>query len=160
MQRGNVGRLRSADQRGEIPQLLPTHSNVHNAKHRFDRIIPMPDRLIAVFDLGGVLIDWNPRHLYRKLFHGDAAMEHSWRPSAPSPGTPSKMPDERSPKPAPPSSSSTPPRRLDRCLVPASARNGDGAHPRHRRHPRASYALAGFLSTLSVTGPPKLSLYP
>jgi 2-haloacid dehalogenase len=37
----------------------------------------MPDRLIAVFDLGGVLIDWNPRHLYRKLFDGDdAAMEH------------------------------------------------------------------------------------
>jgi 2-haloacid dehalogenase len=32
---------------------------------------------IAVFDLGGVLIDWNPRYLYRKLFAGDgAAMEH------------------------------------------------------------------------------------
>jgi 2-haloacid dehalogenase len=31
---------------------------------------------IAVFDLGGVLIDWNPRYLYRKLFNGDdAAME-------------------------------------------------------------------------------------
>jgi len=29
----------------------------------------------AVFDLGGVLIDWNPRHLYRKLFADDAAME-------------------------------------------------------------------------------------
>lgn len=30
----------------------------------------------VVFDLGGVLIDWNPRHLYRKLFGGDsAAME-------------------------------------------------------------------------------------
>ena len=30
-----------------------------------------------VFDLGGVLIDWDPRHLYRKLFAGDeAAMEH------------------------------------------------------------------------------------
>jgi 2-haloacid dehalogenase len=30
-----------------------------------------------VFDLGGVLLDWNPRHLYRKLFPGDeAAMEH------------------------------------------------------------------------------------
>lgn len=29
-----------------------------------------------VFDLGGVVIDWNPRHLYRKLFPGDeAAME-------------------------------------------------------------------------------------
>lgn len=29
-----------------------------------------------VFDLGGVLLDWNPRHLYRKLFDGDdAAME-------------------------------------------------------------------------------------
>ena len=24
-----------------------------------------------MFDLGGVLIDWNPRHLYRKLFAGD-----------------------------------------------------------------------------------------
>ena len=37
----------------------------------------MPKRSIAVFDLGGVLIDWNPRYLYRKLFNGDeAAMEH------------------------------------------------------------------------------------
>jgi 2-haloacid dehalogenase len=34
-------------------------------------------RSIAVFDLGGVLIDWDPRHLYRKLFAGgEAAMEH------------------------------------------------------------------------------------
>lgn len=30
----------------------------------------------GIFDLGGVLIDWNPRHLYRKLFAGDdVAME-------------------------------------------------------------------------------------
>lgn len=30
-----------------------------------------------VFDLGGVLVDWNPRHLYRKLFPGDeSGMEH------------------------------------------------------------------------------------
>jgi 2-haloacid dehalogenase len=35
-----------------------------------------PQRRVVVFDLGGVLIDWNPRHLYRKLFAGDeAAME-------------------------------------------------------------------------------------
>lgn len=27
----------------------------------------------VVFDLGGVLIDWNPRYLYRKLFAGDEA---------------------------------------------------------------------------------------
>jgi len=34
-------------------------------------------RLVAVFDLGGVLVDWNPRHLYRKLFEGDErGMEH------------------------------------------------------------------------------------
>ena len=34
-------------------------------------------RSTVIFDLGGVLIDWNPRHLYRKLFPGDeAAMEH------------------------------------------------------------------------------------
>jgi 2-haloacid dehalogenase len=35
-----------------------------------------PDRPNAVvFDLGGVLIDWNPRHLYRSLFDDEAAME-------------------------------------------------------------------------------------
>lgn len=28
-----------------------------------------------VFDLGGVLIDWNPRHLYRKVFADEAVME-------------------------------------------------------------------------------------
>lgn len=37
----------------------------------------MTKRSVAVFDLGGVLIDWNPRYLYRKLFDGDdAAMEY------------------------------------------------------------------------------------
>jgi hypothetical protein len=35
------------------------------------------DRGTVVFDLGGVLIDWDPRHLYRKLFAGkEAAIEH------------------------------------------------------------------------------------
>jgi 2-haloacid dehalogenase len=29
----------------------------------------------VVFDLGGVLLDWNPRHLYRKLFDDEDAME-------------------------------------------------------------------------------------
>ena len=30
-----------------------------------------------IFDIGGVLVDWNPRHLYRALFDGDeAATEH------------------------------------------------------------------------------------
>jgi 2-haloacid dehalogenase len=35
-----------------------------------------PRRSVVVFDLGGVLLQWDPRHLYRKLFAGDeAAME-------------------------------------------------------------------------------------
>jgi 2-haloacid dehalogenase len=35
------------------------------------------NRTVAVFDLGGVLIDWDPRYLYCKLFDGDdCAMEH------------------------------------------------------------------------------------
>jgi 2-haloacid dehalogenase len=39
--------------------------------------MPRPSPAVAVFDLGGVLIDWNPRHLYRKVFGDDeAAMEH------------------------------------------------------------------------------------
>jgi 2-haloacid dehalogenase len=36
----------------------------------------MTQRSIVIFDLGGVLIDWDPRHLYRRLFAGDLiAME-------------------------------------------------------------------------------------
>jgi 2-haloacid dehalogenase len=39
--------------------------------------LALAKRDIAIFDLGGVLLDWNPRHLFRKLFAGDeAAMEH------------------------------------------------------------------------------------
>jgi len=30
---------------------------------------------ILVFDLGGVLIDWNPRHLYRKLIPNESELE-------------------------------------------------------------------------------------
>jgi 2-haloacid dehalogenase len=29
----------------------------------------------VIFDIGGVLLDWNPRHLYRKLFVDEAEME-------------------------------------------------------------------------------------
>jgi len=29
----------------------------------------------VVFDIGGVLLDWNPRHLYRRLFTDEAEME-------------------------------------------------------------------------------------
>lgn len=29
----------------------------------------------VVFDIGGVLLDWDPRHLYRKVFDDEAAME-------------------------------------------------------------------------------------
>jgi 2-haloacid dehalogenase len=36
-----------------------------------------PDRNVVIFDIGGVLVDWDPRHLYRKLFPGnEPAMEH------------------------------------------------------------------------------------
>ena len=31
---------------------------------------------VVIFDLGGVLIDWDPRHLYRKLIDDDGEMEH------------------------------------------------------------------------------------
>jgi 2-haloacid dehalogenase len=37
--------------------------------------ISAAQRRIVVFDLGGVLLQWDPRHLYRKLFADEAAME-------------------------------------------------------------------------------------
>jgi 2-haloacid dehalogenase len=37
----------------------------------------MPDKIdTLIFDLGGVLIDWNPRHLYKKLFADEGEMEY------------------------------------------------------------------------------------
>jgi 2-haloacid dehalogenase len=36
----------------------------------------MPSHIeVVVFDLGGVLLDWNPRYLYSQLFNDDSAME-------------------------------------------------------------------------------------
>lgn len=41
---------------------------------------PQPVIDTVIFDLGGVLIDWNPRYLFRKLFGADVvAMEHFLR---------------------------------------------------------------------------------
>ena len=37
--------------------------------------MPTAPPTAVVFDLGGVLIDWNPRYLYRKLFDDETAME-------------------------------------------------------------------------------------
>jgi 2-haloacid dehalogenase len=36
----------------------------------------MPQGPAVVFDFGGVLLEWNPRHLYRKLFDDEVEMEH------------------------------------------------------------------------------------
>jgi 2-haloacid dehalogenase len=36
---------------------------------------PERRRPIPVFDVGGVLLDWDPRHLYRKVFADEAAVE-------------------------------------------------------------------------------------
>lgn len=33
--------------------------------------MPVKNETAVVFDLGGVLIDWNPRYLYRTIFDGD-----------------------------------------------------------------------------------------
>ena len=47
---------------------------------------------VAIFDLGGVVIDWNPRYLYRKLFNGnETAMEDLLATFAHRRGTSSKM---------------------------------------------------------------------
>jgi len=48
-----------------------------------------PARDTVLFDLGGVLIDWDPRHLYRKLFAGD---------ETPMNGTAARMPAAALPK--------------------------------------------------------------
>ena len=38
--------------------------------------MPESSYTTVIFDLGGVLIDWNPRYLYRKLLPDEASIEH------------------------------------------------------------------------------------
>lgn len=42
-----------------------------------DKVVPPADsrQRFVVFDFGGVLIDWDPRHLYRKLIPDEASIE-------------------------------------------------------------------------------------
>ena len=37
--------------------------------------MPQPRATVVVFDIGKVLVDWDPRHLYRTMFADEAAME-------------------------------------------------------------------------------------
>jgi len=50
-------------------------SNYTNQKSMGGQASSAKNIEVIVFDLGGVLIDWNPRHLYRQLFDDEAAME-------------------------------------------------------------------------------------
>jgi 2-haloacid dehalogenase len=59
--------------------LRPRPTGVYASSRRSEAMATMTKgaRDTVVFDLGGVLIDWDPCHLYRKLFAGDeVAMEH------------------------------------------------------------------------------------
>jgi hypothetical protein len=40
-------------------------------------VLPGHPYLAIIFDMGGVLMDWNPRHLYRKLSDGDSDSQYS-----------------------------------------------------------------------------------
>jgi 2-haloacid dehalogenase len=49
------------------------YSNITDV--RSHTLIEQPPIEAVVFDLGGVLLDWNPRHLYRKLIADETEME-------------------------------------------------------------------------------------
>jgi 2-haloacid dehalogenase len=42
---------------------------------RSHKVVAHPPVEAVVFDVGGVLLDWDPRHLYRKLFADESEME-------------------------------------------------------------------------------------
>jgi 2-haloacid dehalogenase len=62
----------------QIPfvERLETALSKAGQRRTIERGVKDADGTAVAFDLGGVLIDWNPRHLYRKIFGSDeAAME-------------------------------------------------------------------------------------
>jgi len=46
-----------------------------------------------IFDLGGVLIDWNPEYLYRKIFSNENDLRYFLEKYVPVLGTKNRMPD-------------------------------------------------------------------
>ena len=46
-------------------------SEIYTLAWEFFSLAPTENISAIVFDLGGVLLDWDPRYLYRKLFDGD-----------------------------------------------------------------------------------------
>lgn len=56
--------------------LLPKMQVPFQVPAIINNIVPKMNGIkTIVFDLGGVLIDWNPRHLYRKIFKSEEEME-------------------------------------------------------------------------------------
>src|SRR5262245_28630086 len=61
--------------RHESPEIFDWESLGKTVQHRAlfsTENLPIE---VVIFDLGGVLLDWNPRYLYRRLFNDEAAME-------------------------------------------------------------------------------------
>lgn len=67
-------------------------------------------RSVVIFDLGGVLLDWNPRYLYRKLIADEAACETFLTEVCPPEWNVARMPDAASPRPRLKRSPATPTR--------------------------------------------------
>jgi len=103
----------------------------------------------VVFDLGGVLVDWNPRYLYRKMFASEAEVEaflsdifsHDWILASDA-GRP-----------------------LDDCIAELVARHPDHAAPirafRDRWHEMVAGPIAGsveILRALKLRGVPLYAL--
>lgn len=86
------GHLRAIQRVGQLPdqhrtalaERLQDHlvaaEHIHNVQYNIFDVrshtgAGCPPVAAVVFDVGGVLLDWNPRHLYRKLFANPAEME-------------------------------------------------------------------------------------
>ncbi|HEY3926361.1 MAG TPA: HAD family phosphatase [Acidothermaceae bacterium] len=54
----------------------PTPEALHPTPETLHRPDTGESITTAVFDLGAVLIDWNPRYVFRSMFADEAAMEH------------------------------------------------------------------------------------
>src|ERR1700689_933313 len=61
---------------------IATDSSAHSVSVILSRSVDMTARVrqtsetdAVVFDLGGVLLDWNPRYLYRRLIDDEAELE-------------------------------------------------------------------------------------
>ena len=71
-------RVRPPADQNTVTQAMDDHDGLSAVSRERGGMSEATRPTTVVFDLGGVLVDWDPRHLYRQLFDDVERRSRSW----------------------------------------------------------------------------------